>query len=75
MWEGSFDSEMRNLRRDVPDLARELGRYPVTLKKGAPDVDSEPYPIYGTEEEQEAWCIHHQDDVWGWAIIEGNNDE
>lgn len=50
-------------------------RYPVVLKKGAPDVDLEPYPISESEEEQEAWCIHHQDDVWGWAVIEGGCNE
>lgn len=50
-------------------------RYPVVLKKGAPDVDSEPYPISSLEEEQEAWCIHHQDDVWGWAVMGGSDDE
>lgn len=50
-------------------------RYPVVLKKGVSDVDSEPYPIYGTEDEQEAWCIHHQDDIWGWAAIKDNDNE
>lgn len=50
-------------------------RYPVVLKKGAPDVDSEPYPTGGLEEEQEAWCIHHQDDVWGWAVMGSSDDE
>lgn len=50
-------------------------RYPVVLKKGVSDVDSEPYPIYGTEDEQEAWCIRHQDDIWGWAAIKDNDNE